>query len=236
MFYIDWTYIIYVLPAILFAMWASSRVNTTFDRYSKVATRKGMTGRDAARAVLDANGLYHVRVERISGNLTDHYDPKSDVIRLSDSTYGNSSCAAIGVAAHEAGHAIQHATGYVPIRIRTAIVPITNIGAKLSMPLILIGILLSALGEAYAVIAYAGVACFALSTLFQLVTLPTEFNASRRAVAAIEDCGMLDESETDGAKKVLSAAALTYVAALFVSIMQLLRLLAIVSRSSNRRR
>ena len=236
MFYIDWTYIIYVLPAILFAMWASSRVNTTFDRYSKVATRKGMTGRDAARAVLDANGLYHVRVERISGNLTDHYDPKSDVIRLSDSTYGNSSCAAIGVAAHEAGHAIQHATGYVPIRIRTAIVPITNIGAKLSMPLILIGILLSALGEAYAVIAYAGVACFALSTLFQLVTLPTEFNASRRAVAAIEGCGMLDESETDGAKKVLSAAALTYVAALFVSIMQLLRLLAIVSRSSNRRR
>lgn len=236
MFYIDWTYIIYVLPAILFAMWASSRVNTTFDRYSKVATRKGMTGRDAARAVLDANGLYHVRVERISGNLTDHYDPKADVIRLSDSTYGNSSCAAIGVAAHEAGHAIQHATGYVPIRIRTAIVPITNIGAKLSMPLILIGILLSALGEAYAVIAYAGVACFALSTLFQLVTLPTEFNASRRAVAAIEDCGMLDESETDGAKKVLSAAALTYVAALFVSIMQLLRLLAIVSRSSNRRR
>ncbi|MBO5109888.1 MAG: zinc metallopeptidase [Clostridia bacterium] len=232
----DWTYIIYVLPAILFAMWASSRVNTTFDRYSKVATRKGMTGRDAARAVLDANGLYHVRVERISGNLTDHYDPKADVIRLSDSTYGNSSCAAIGVAAHEAGHAIQHATGYVPIRIRTAIVPITNIGAKLSMPLILIGILLSALGEAYAVIAYAGVACFALSTLFQLVTLPTEFNASRRAVAAIEDCGMLDESETDGAKKVLSAAALTYVAALFVSIMQLLRLLAIVSRSSNRRR
>ena len=236
MFYIDWTYIVYVLPALLFAMWASGRVNTVFNRYSRVATMRGMSGRDAARAVLDANGLYHVRVERIGGNLTDHYDPKANVIRLSDSTYASTSCAAIGVAAHEAGHAIQHATNYVPIRIRTAIVPITNLGAKLSMPLILIGILLSSLGEAYAMIAYIGVACFALSTLFQLVTLPTEFNASRRAVAAIEDCGMLNEEETDGAKKVLSAAALTYVAALFVSVMQLLRLLAIVSRSSNRRR
>ena len=236
MFYIDWTYIVYVLPALLFAMWASGRVNSTFERYSRVPTVRGMTGRDAARAVLDANGLYDVRIERISGNLSDHYDPKTNVIRLSDSTYANTSCAAIGVAAHEAGHAIQHATGYVPVRIRTAIVPITNIGSKLSVPLILIGILLSSLGEAYAMIAYIGVACFALSTLFQLVTLPTEFNASRRAVAAIEDCGMLNEKETDGAKKVLSAAALTYVAALFVSVMQLLRLLAIVSRSSNRRR
>ncbi|MBQ9121287.1 MAG: zinc metallopeptidase [Clostridia bacterium] len=236
MFYIDWTYLVYVLPALLFAAWASARVNSTFNRYSKVTTFRGMSGRDAARAVLDANGLYDVRIERVGGNLTDHYDPKSNVIRLSDSTYANTSCAAIGVAAHEAGHAIQHATGYVPIRIRTAIVPITNIGSKLSMPLILIGILLSALGEAYAMIAYIGVACFALSTLFQLVTLPTEFNASRRALAAIEGCGMLTEEETGGAKKVLSAAALTYVAALFVSIMQLLRLLTIVNRSSGRRR
>ena len=236
MFYIDWTYIVYVLPALLLAMWASARVNSTFDRYSKISTRRGMTGRDAARAVLDANGLYHVRVEKINGHLTDHYDPKAEVIRLSDSTYASTSCAAVGVAAHEAGHAIQHATGYVPIRIRTAIVPITNLGAKLSMPLILIGILLSSLGEIYAAIAYAGVACFALSTLFQLVTLPTEYNASRRAVAAIENCGMLDGEETAGAKKVLSAAALTYVAALFVSVMQLLRLLTIVGRSSGRRR
>ena len=159
MFYIDWTYLVYVLPALLFAAWASARVNSTFNRYSKVTTFRGMSGRDAARAVLDANGLYDVRIERVGGNLTDHYDPKSNVIRLSDSTYANTSCAAIGVAAHEAGHAIQHATGYVPIRIRTAIVPITNIGSKLSMPLILIGILLSALGEAYAMIAYIGVAC-----------------------------------------------------------------------------
>lgn len=236
MFYIDWTYIVYVLPALLLAMWASARVKSTFARYSKHPTLRGMSGRDAARRVLDANGLYDVRIERISGQLTDHYDPKANVIRLSDATYHNTSCAAIGVAAHEAGHAIQHATGYVPVRIRTAIVPITNVGAKISVPLILIGILLSSFGQHFAVIAYAGVACFSLSTLFQLVTLPTEFNASRRAIAAIETCGVLNEEETEGAKKVLSAAALTYVAALFVSIMQLLRLLAIVSRSSGRRR
>ena len=236
MFYIDWTYIVYVLPALLLAMWASARVKTTFERYSKNPTLRGMSGREAARRVLDANGLYDVRVEHTGGSLTDHYDPKANVIRLSDSTYAGTSCAAVGVAAHEAGHAIQHATGYVPVRIRTAIVPITNLGAKLSMPLILIGILLSSLGEVYAMIAYIGVACFSLTALFQLVTLPTEFNASRRALAAIESCGVLTEEETEGAKKVLSAAALTYVAALFVSVMQLLRLLAIVSGTSNRRR
>ena len=236
MFYIDWTYIVYVLPALLLAMWASARVKTTFERYSKNPTLRGMSGREAARRVLDANGLYDVRVEHTGGSLTDHYDPKANVIRLSDSTYAGTSCAAVGVAAHEAGHAIQHATGYVPVRIRTAIVPITNLGAKLSMPLILIGILLSSLGEAFAMIAYIGVACFSLTALFQLVTLPTEFNASRRALAAIESCGVLTEEETEGAKKVLSAAALTYVAALFVSVMQLLRLLAIVSGTSNRRR
>lgn len=236
MFFIDWTYIVYVLPALLFAAWASSRVNSTFKKYSSLYTAKRMTGRDAARTVLDANGLYHVSIERVSGKLTDHYDPRSNVIRLSESTYDSASCAAVGVAAHEAGHAIQHATGYIPVKIRTAIVPVTNLGAKLSVPLILIGILLSSLGEVYAVIAYIGVACFALSTVFQLVTLPTEFNASRRALSAIDACGMLNEEETKGAKKVLSAAALTYVAALAVSVMQLLRLLVIVGGSSRRRR
>lgn len=232
--FIDYTYIIWMLPAVIFAMWASARVNNTFKRYSTQYSRRNMTGCDAARRVLDSNGLYQVRIERIGGNLTDHYDPRSNVIRLSDSVYNQTSTAAIGVAAHEAGHAIQYARGYAPIKLRNAIIPVTNIGSKLAMPLILIGLLFSGGSEMGLTVAYLGVACFGLSTLFQLFTLPTEFDASKRAVQAIEDCGILNEEELYGARKVLSAAAMTYVAALAVSLMQLLRLLAIVNRRNGR--
>lgn len=233
--YLDWTYIVLVLPAIIFAMWASSRVNSTFQRYQGQYSSRGLTGAEAAQMVLQRNGVYGVRIERVSGNLTDHYDPRSNVIRLSDGVYGNTSTAAIGVACHEAGHAVQHAEHYLPVKIRTAIVPITNIGSRLSMPLILLGLLFGATSYFFATLAYVGVACFALSTIFQLVTLPTEFDASRRALTAIEQGDMLSGEELQGAKKVLSAAAMTYVAALAVSITQLLRLMLLVNRRNNRR-
>lgn len=234
-FYIDWMYIVLVLPAVIFSLYASSKVNRTFDKYSGTLSRRRMTGAQAARRVLDANGLSHVGVERVSVKLTDHYDPRTNVIRLSDSTFDNCSTAAIGVAAHEAGHAVQHATGYKPLKLRSAIIPITNIGSKLALPLILLGIVLSAYGEHFSLVAYIGVACFGLSAVFQLVTLPTEFNASRRALEAIEQCGLLDSEEIGQTKEVLSAAAMTYVAALAVSLMQLLRLFLIVSRNNRRR-
>jgi len=228
----DLTYIILVMPAILFAMWASAKVKTTFAKYEKVRNSRGLTGADAARFVLDRNGLTDIRIEHISGSLTDHFDPTARVIRLSDSVYGSTSCAAVGVACHEAGHAIQHAVGYKPIKLRTAIIPATNIGSKLAIPLIFLGLILSGMGEIFIQIAYIGVACFALSTVFQLVTLPTEFNASNRALTVIEDNRLLAGDELRGAKKVLTAAAMTYVAALAVSLMQLLRLLLMVAGRS----
>ena len=236
MFYIDPLYIILVLPAVLFALFANFMVQNTFNRYSKQHTRCGLTGKDAARLVLDKNGLQHVRIECISGHLTDHYDPRSNVIRLSDAVYHGSSSAAVGVAAHEAGHAIQHATGYFPIRLRTAIIPITNLASRLAVPLIFIGILLTVFGELFWYVAVFGVLCFAGSALFQLVTLPTEFNASRRAISAIEEATCLRREEVQGAKKVLTAAAMTYVAALAVSLMQLLRLALVVAQVGGRRR
>lgn len=230
----DFQYIILLLVAIFFSAWASIKVNSTFKKYSYIRTASGITGAEAARRVLDANGLYNVRIERISGNLTDHFDPRTNVIRLSDSVYGSSSAAAVGVAAHEAGHAVQYANGYVPLKLRNAIIPVTNLGSRIAMPLILLGVLFVSAGAQFIYIAYIGVACFALSTLFQLLTLPTEFNASRRALASIKETGLLRGQEIYAAKEVLSAAALTYVAALAVSIIQLLRLLSIVS-STNRR-
>lgn len=236
MFYIDWAYIILVLPAMAFALWAQLRVNTTFTKYSKVATSRGVSGYDAARAILDANGLQSVAIEHTPGSLTDHYDPKAKVLRLSDSVLDQTTAAAVGVAAHEAGHAVQHATGYRPLAVRNAIVPICNFGSKLAIPLILIGILFSAISPFFENLAYVGVACFGLATLFQVVTLPTEFDASNRAMAAIASSGLLNAEESKAAKKVLSAAALTYVAALAVSLAQLLRLLLLVAGNSNRRR
>jgi len=231
--YIDYYYLVLILPAMLFAFWASARVNSTFKKYSNQRSVRGFTGRDAAEAVLRQNGITDVRIESVAGNLTDHYDPRTKVIRLSDSVYNSTSAAAIGVAAHEAGHAAQHNQEYIPLKLRNAIIPVTNIGSKLAMPLLILGLFLAYYGEKYLVIAYIGVACFSLSALFQLLTLPTEFNASKRALEAIEAGGILTSDEVPGAKKVLGAAALTYVAALAVSLMQLLRLLIIVS---NRRR
>ncbi|MBE6945142.1 MAG: zinc metallopeptidase [Ruminococcaceae bacterium] len=221
--YFDWTYLVLVLPAILLATWASSNVRSTFKKYSAIRSRRGITGAQAARRVLDANGLQNVRIERVSGNLTDHYDPKTNVIRLSDSVYDNPSTAAIGVACHEAGHAVQYAVDYAPVKLRAAIIPATNIGSKLAMPLILLGLLF--IHTDWYVLAYAGIICFSLSTVFQLLTLPTEFNASRRAMEAIESSGLLYKDELPAAKKTLRAAAMTYVAALAVSAAQLLRLI-----------
>jgi Zn-dependent membrane protease YugP len=229
----DYWYIVLVMPAIIFSMITSISVQSTFNKYSRVRSSRGITGAEAARRVLDANGLYSVKIAPVRGELTDHYNPKDNTIYLSESVYNNPSTAAIGVAAHEAGHAVQHAKEYLPIRIRTAIVPATNFASKLSIPLIILGLLFSASG--LIVLAYAGVACFAMSTVFQLVTLPTEFNASRRALNALSSYGILSRDELGDAKKVLSAAAMTYVAALAVSLMQLLRLLLIVGGNSRRR-
>lgn len=227
--FFDWTYVYFVLPAFIFALWASVNVNGTFKKYSKQFSSKGVSASEAARRILDNKGLSDIRIERISGNLTDHYDPKAGVIRLSDSVYDSTSTAAIGVACHEVGHAIQYSENYVPIKIRNAIIPVTNIGSRLSIPLVLLGLFLSYLSEYMLVFAYVGILCFALSTVFQLVTLPTEYNASGRALRAIDEYGILERNEMKGAKKVLSAAAMTYVAALAVSVMQLLRLLTIVN-------
>lgn len=234
-YYFDWTYLVLVLPCVIIAMWASSNVNSTFRRYSQQLSVRHITGAQAAQRVLSANGVNGVRIERVSGKLTDHYDPKSNVIRLSDSVYDSTSTAAIGVACHEAGHAVQYAQHYAPIKLRAAIIPITNIGSKLAMPLILLGLLFGALGSLGNTFIYLGIAAFGLSLVFQLVTLPVEFNASRRAMQAIESGNMLTEEEQRGAKKTLQAAALTYVAATAVALAQLLRLIAIFGNRGRRR-
>lgn len=223
----DWTYVILVLPCLILSLWASANVNSTFKKYSKQYSLRRLTGAEAAQRVLSANGVSGVRIEHISGNLTDHYDPRTNVIRLSDNVFSNTSTAAIGVACHEAGHAVQYAQGYAPIKLRAAIIPVTNFGSKLAMPLILLGILFSAFGSMSDTLIYLGIACFGLSLVFQVVTLPVEFNASRRALQAIEQGGLLTEEEQKGARKTLTAAALTYVAATAVALAQLLRLLAI---------
>ena len=226
----DLTYLVLVLPCVILAMIASARVNSTFKRYAKEHSFRRITGAQAAQRVLSANGVSGVRIERVSGNLTDHFDPKTNVIRLSDNVHDSTSVAAIGVACHEAGHAVQYAHHYAPIKLRAAIIPITNIGSRLAMPLILLGLLLS-FGETVSYgFVYAGIACFGLSLVFQLVTLPVEFNASRRAMDAIESAELLTEEEQRGARKTLTAAAMTYVAATAVALAQLLRLLVIFGR------
>lgn len=231
--YFDYTYIVLVLPCILFSLIASASVNSTFKKYSQQFSRRGITGAQAAERVLRANGVHGVQITRVSGNLTDHFDPKTNIIRLSDSVYDSTSTAAIGVACHEAGHAVQYATSYGPIKLRAAIIPVTNIGSKLAMPLILVGLLLSAFESVSFGFVYLGIACFGLSLVFQLVTLPVEFNASRRAIRAIEDGEILTQEELRGARKTLSAAAMTYVAATAVALAQLLRLLIIFGRRSD---
>lgn len=227
--YFDITYLIIVLPAMLLAMLASANVNSTFKKYSKVISARRMTGHDAARRILDANGLHNVAINRVAGDLTDHYDPRTNTVNLSNSVYDNPSVAAIGVASHEAGHAVQHAVGYGPIKLRMAIIPVTQIASKLALPLVILGIILE-----FAGLAYVGCIFFAVATFFQLVTLPVEFNASRRAIEAIEGAGILGTDEIQGSKKVLKAAAMTYVAALAVSLAQLLRLLILVGGGRRR--
>lgn len=223
----DMTYLILVLPCVLLAMWASANVNSTFKKYASQHSMRRITGAEAAQRVLSANGVTGVRIERVSGNLTDHYDPRTNVIRLSDGVFSSTSTAAIGVACHEAGHAVQYAQNYAPIKLRAAIIPVTNIGSQLAMPLILIGLLFSFMGNYSYGLVYLGIACFGLSLVFQLVTLPVEFNASRRAMQTIEQCGILTDEEQKGARKTLTAAALTYVAATAVALAQLLRLLVL---------
>lgn len=226
----DWTYIVIILPCILLSMLASSHVNRTFKKYSTQHSSRSLTGAQAAQRVLLANGVTNVRIEQISGNLTDHFDPKSNVIRLSDSVFSSTSTAAIGVACHEAGHAVQYAQSYGPIKLRAAVIPITNFGSKLAMPLILLGVVLSAFADFSYTLIYLGIGCFSLSLLFQLITLPVEFNASRRAMEAIRGADLLTEQEQNGARKTLTAAAMTYVAATAVAFAQLLRLLILFGR------
>ena len=221
MFYgFDIYYFILIIPALLFGLWAQSQVNTNFQKYSQIGTMRGMTGAQAAEYILQQNGIYDVEVRHISGHLSDNFNPKNKTINLSDSVYNSTSIAAIGVAAHEAGHAVQHAVNYKPIRIREMIIPVTQIGSWLYLPIIFVGFLFS---SQYLV--NLGIILFSTLAIFQLVTLPVEFNASDRAITTLSQSGILYGEEIDGAKKVLKAAALTYVAALVSSLAQLLRLI-----------
>ena len=221
MFY-DPTYILIIIGVFL-SLAASAKVNSTFARYAGVRNRRGITGQMAAEQILHQAGIYDVQVQRISGKLTDHYDPKNKILRLSDSTYGSTSVAAVGVAAHECGHAIQHATNYLPLSIRGALVPVANFGAQISWPMIIIGLLFN--GNMSGLFINLGILLFSCSVLFQIVTLTVEFNASSRALHILGGSGLLDQEEVGQARKVLGAAALTYVAGAAASILQLLRLL-----------
>ena len=227
MFYFDWTMII-VLPALIFTFWAQAKVTSSFNKFSSVAVRGGLTGERVARRILDANGLTNVRIERVRGSMTDHFDPRTNPVRLSETVYDVSSVAAVGVAAHEVGHAIQYAKGYFPIKIRSAIIPVTKFGSMLAMPIFIIGLLLAI--DAFLTF---GIVLYSFVTFFQLVTLPVEFNASRRALATLESFSILTSDELRGARSVLSSAAMTYVAALASSLLSLLRLIVL---ANNRRR
>lgn len=214
--------IILVLIGVVLSLWAQSRVTSTFNKYSRVRSRTGMTGAEAAKRLLHSQGIYDVTVRQVSGNLTDHFDPRTKTVNLSQSVYSATSVAAIGVAAHECGHAMQHDEGYAPLRFRSALVPVANFGSKISWPLILIGVMFGGLGSPLVQI---GILMFTMAVLFQLVTLPVEFNASRRAVKLLDSQGILVGEEVSGTRSVLSAAALTYVAAAASSMLQLLRLI-----------
>ena len=227
--YFDPTYMLVILGVII-CMMASAKMNSTFNKYSRVRNHSGMTGREAAEEILRRAGIYDVRVEHISGNLTDHYDPRSKVLRLSDATYNSTSVAAMGVAAHECGHAVQHETGYVPLKIRGALVPIANFGSTIAWPLIIIGLFFNS--RSSAVFLNLGILAFSLAVLFQIVTLPVEFNASNRAIRVLGSSGMLYEDEVKATRKVLTAAALTYVAGAASAILQLLRIILL---TGNRR-
>ncbi len=225
----DYYYWILVIPAMIISLIAQIQVKSTFARYNRVPNRKGYTAAMLARQILDENGLQHIRIERVAGELTDHYSPKEDVIRLSDSTYNSTSVGALGVAAHEVGHAIQYGVGYFPIKVRTAFIPITQIGSSVAWPLAILGSILG-----FPLLTEVGILLFCAVVLFQLLTLPVEFNASHRAIRTLREDRILDEDELKGAKKVLAAAAMTYVAALIVAFANLLRLLALRNRDQRR--
>lgn len=221
MFYWDWT-MIFVIPGLLLGLWAQMRVSSAFKKYSAVHAHNGMSAEEVARSMLNRSGCGEVSVRTVSGNLTDHYDPRNNTLRLSDGVYGSTSVAAIGVAAHECGHAMQQHEGYAPLKLRSALVPVVNLGSNLYFPIFLLGLVFS-----WEPLLYVGIACFALTLVFALVTLPVEFNASGRAVSVLEEQGYLSRNEMDGARAVLNAAALTYVAAAISSLLQLVRLLII---------
>lgn len=224
-FYLDTSYIIFVVPALILAFWAQMKVSSTYSRFSAVPCRRGLTGAEVSEKILKLYGIYNVRIEPIAGNLTDHFDPRSNVIRLSEGVYNSTSVAAIGVAAHETGHAIQHAQGYMPIKLRNAVIPVANIGSYAAFPLVIFGLIFSS-----SILVDVGIILFSAVVAFQFVTLPVEFNASHRALSILENQAILDGEDLKGAKKVLTAAALTYVAAAAVALGNLLRLISISNR------
>lgn len=228
-YYLDFSYIIFILPALLFGLWAQFRVNTAFNKYSRIANSRGYTGAETAKYILEQNGIYDVTIRHISGNLTDNYNPKNKTINLSDSVYNSASVAAVGIAAHETGHAIQHAVSYFPIRLREMVIPVTQIGSWVYMPLLLLGMLFSS-----QTMIDVGIIMFSMIAVFQLITLPVEFNASNRAIKTIREGELLYGQELSGAKSVLKAAALTYVAALVSSLAQILRLMVLFGGSRRR--
>ena len=232
-YYYDPTYMLIVISALI-SLFAQFLVNSRFSKYSRVRSRSGMTGAQAAERILQSQGIYDVAIQRVSGKLTDHYDPRNKTLNLSDAVYASTSVAAVGVAAHECGHAVQYATGYTPIRIRNGIFPVVSICSKLSMPIILLGFILTAFGGMAPLIVDIGIILYSATVVFQLITLPVEFNASSRALKTLESYQMLGSEEIKGAKKVLSAAAMTYVAAAFSALMTLLRLV-LLSSNNNRR-
>lgn len=231
-FYYDPTYILVIIGAVLCIL-ASSRVNSTYAKYAKVRSRGGMTGAEAAQRILSMSGINDVRIEHVGGSLTDHYDPTKKVLRLSDSVYGSRSVAAIGVAAHECGHAVQHQQNYAPLKIRSALVPVANIGSRLGLPIVILGVIF---GGAGSLLAQIGIWVFSAAVLFQIVTLPVEFNASNRAMHMLSQYGILGQQEVGHVRKVLGAAALTYVAAAASSILQLLRLVLLFGDRGGRNR
>ncbi len=225
--YYDLSYLIFMLPAILLSLWAQFKVKSAYNKYSKIPNTRGLTGEAAARAVLSAHGVTDVKIEHIRGTMTDHFSPRENIIRLSDGVYAQNSVAAVCIAAHEAGHAVQHAEGYVPNKIRSSLIPVANISSKLAIPIIIVGCLITS--AASTAVIWTGIIAYSLAVLVYLVTLPVEFDASRRALQTIRDTRMLDESEYSGAKKVLTAAAMTYVASALTALIQFLRLVMILT-------
>lgn len=230
-YYFDYTYFVFILPALIVSVIAQAKVSSAFRQYSQITNSRGITGEQAAEQVLRMGNVLNVRIQAIAGNLTDNFNPRTGVISLSGNVYHSATIASVGVAAHEAGHAVQYTTGYWPIRIRSFLVPVVQIGSSLSMPLIIIGLLLPV---QYSIVVDMGIALYSLAVLFSILTLPVEFNASRRAIRALEEAEILNPEELTGAKKVLSAAAMTYVASTFTALMSLLRLLVIADRRNRR--